>query len=168
MQLQIKLGDIAKQADIQAVVNSANSNMRFGSGVAGAIHTAAGPELEAYCRQYAPLALGHALLTPGFNLPNQWVIHLRAAHYLNEENPERVLKDALNAMLKLVNENSIRSLALPAIGTGVFSFPPEVAARISAEALSRWVVGTPLELVRFCIPDRALAMVYQAELGKFF
>jgi hypothetical protein len=81
------LADIAKQSDIEAVVNSANANLRFGSGVAGAIHSAAGPELEDYCEPFAPLPFGDALLTPGFNLPNKFVIHVRAAHYLNDEEP---------------------------------------------------------------------------------
>ena len=142
--------------------------MRFGSGVAGAIHTAAGPELDAYCRPFAPLALGRAVLTPGFNLPNRWVIHVRAAHYLNDEYPEQVLKDALNAVLMVLKENPIKSLAIPAIGTGVFRFPPQVSARIIAETLSSGVSGTHLELLRFCIPESAIAEIFQSELAKFF
>jgi O-acetyl-ADP-ribose deacetylase (regulator of RNase III) len=64
MIIQVIYGNIVAQPDAEAVINSANANLRFGSGVAGAIHTAAGDELEDYCEPFAPLALGHAILTP--------------------------------------------------------------------------------------------------------
>jgi hypothetical protein len=60
-------------------------------GVAGAIRTAAGPELEQYCRRYSPIALGEAVVTPGFALPNPYIIHARAASYINDDRPERYL-----------------------------------------------------------------------------
>jgi O-acetyl-ADP-ribose deacetylase (regulator of RNase III) len=69
MQIEFVVGNIVRQSDVDAIVNSANANLRFGSGVAGAIHSAAGPELEAYCRQFAPLGLGAAVITPGFGHP---------------------------------------------------------------------------------------------------
>jgi len=168
MRIQIKLGDIANQPDMEAVVNSANANLRYGSGVAGAIHIAAGPELELYCQPFAPLGLGCALLSPGFHLPNKWVIHVRAAHYHNHEQPNMVLEEALRAMLRVVKEKQIRTLAIPAIGTGVFKFPSGEAARITAETVSFGIAETDLEVVRFCIPDRDLAAVYQEELSRFF
>ena len=70
MQIEIVIGNIVQQPDVDALVNSANANLRFGSGVAGAIHTAAGPGLEQYCRRHSPIALGEAVVTPGFELPN--------------------------------------------------------------------------------------------------
>jgi O-acetyl-ADP-ribose deacetylase (regulator of RNase III) len=70
---------------VDALVNSANANLRFGSGVAGAIHTAAGPELEEYCKHFAPISLGEAVVSPGFNLKNPYVIHARAASYIHDE-----------------------------------------------------------------------------------
>jgi O-acetyl-ADP-ribose deacetylase (regulator of RNase III) len=83
MKIEVIVGNIVKQPDMEAVVNSANANLRLGSGVAGAIHTAAGPKLEEYCKPFAPLAYGAFLVTPGFKLPNLWVIHVRAASYTN-------------------------------------------------------------------------------------
>ena len=65
MKIEIVVGNIVKQPDMEAVVNSANANLRLGSGVAGAIHMAAGPKLEAYCKPYGPLAFGAFLVTPG-------------------------------------------------------------------------------------------------------
>lgn len=69
MKIEVVIGNITRQPDAQAVVNSANANLRLGSGVAGATHTAAGPELEACCRAYAPLALGAAVIRRGFGRP---------------------------------------------------------------------------------------------------
>jgi O-acetyl-ADP-ribose deacetylase len=135
MKIEVIIGDIVKQPDVEAIVNSANSNLRLGSGVAGAIHRAAGWELEAYCRPFAPRAIGTALLTPGFDLPNPWVIHVRSAHYLNDEEPQRHMARAIFAMLQTARDNKIKTIALPAIGIGVFKFPPELAARITAQCL---------------------------------
>ena len=85
MRIEVICGNIVAQPDVDAIVNSANANLRFGSGVAGAIHTAAGPDLEAHCQPFATLSLGGALITPGFKLPNKWVSHVRSAHYLNDD-----------------------------------------------------------------------------------
>jgi len=168
MQIQIKRGDIASQADIEVVVNSANANLRSGSGVAGAIHAVAGPELELHCAPFVPLDFGRALLTPGFNLPNPWIIHVRAAHYFNHDSPQQVLKSALQAMFQLVREKSFKSLAVPAIGTGVFKFPYEEAARITADVFVAEAESTDLQLVRFCIPDLELANVYLDKFSRCF
>ncbi len=79
MRIEIVVSNIVQQPDVDALVNSANANLRFGSGVAGAIHTADGPELEQYCRRHSPIALGEAVVTLGFELPKPYVIHTRAA-----------------------------------------------------------------------------------------
>ena len=69
MKIEIVVGNVVRQPAVDALVNSANANLRFGSGVAGAIHTAAGPELEQYCSRHSPNSLGEAVVTLGFNLP---------------------------------------------------------------------------------------------------
>ena len=167
MKIDIVYGNLVKQADAEALVNSANANLRIGSGAAGAIHTAAGPKLEEYCRPFAPLALGGGLITPGFKLPNPWVIHVRAAHFLNDEEPERHLQAALTTMLRLAHDNSIRSLAMPAIGTGVFKFPVQLAARLTAEVLIREEQHAPfMQWMRICLADQALIPVYEAALAE--
>ena len=132
MDVTFVYGNIIRQPDAHAVVNSANASLRFGSGVAGAIHGAAGPRLEEFCEPLAPLALGEALMTPGFDLPNPWVIHIRAGHYLHTPTPEHYLEKALDSMMVLASANGIRSLAVPAIGTGMFKLQPMLAARIMA------------------------------------
>ena len=162
MKLEIIVGNIVKQPDLEALVNSANANLRLGSGVAGAIHTAAGPRLEEYCKPFAPLAYGNFLVTPGFKLPNPWVIHVRAASYTNHDDAPLILEQALVAMLQAVDENHLRSIGFPAIGTGVFAFPAELAANITVRVLSRHVDIAPhLQLARLCVSDANLLAVYQ-------
>ena len=100
MKIEVIVGNIVKQPDMEAVVNSANANLRLGSGVAGAIHTAAGPKLEEYCKPFAPLAYGAFLVTPGFKLPNLWVIHVRAASYTHHDDAPAILEQALQAAIQ--------------------------------------------------------------------
>ena len=165
MKTEVIYGNIVKQLDADAVVNSANANLRLGSGVAGAIHTAAGPALEAFCKPFAPLQFGRALVTPGFDLPNPWVIHVRAASYLDHEEAEKVLEDALEAMMAVAQERGIASLAMPAIGTGVFKFPPLLAARITAQVLQRHAdQNGSVQWVRICVANPEMLGIYAAAL----
>ncbi len=165
MKLEILHGNIVKQPDVEAIVNSANANLRLGSGVAGAIHTAAGPKLEEYCKPFAPLDYGHYLVTPGFKLPNLWVIHVRAASYTNHDDAPAILRQALEAMLRAAHDNHIRSVAFPAMGTGVFAFPPVLAAEITASVLERAGELAPhFQLVRLCLAGGGL---YEQYLSAF-
>lgn len=169
MKIEVAIANIVKQADVEALVNSANANLRLGSGVAGAIHTAAGPKLEEYCRPFAPLALGAALLTPGFKLPNKWIIHVRSAHYLTQEQPEVHMAKAMESMLQVAADNRIRSLAMPAIGTGMYKFPPMLAARITARALQEFAQKTgasePIDLVRICVINDEFKQLFESALS---
>lgn len=166
MKIEVIIGNIVKQPDMEAIVNSANANLRMGSGVAGAIYTAAGPRLEEYCRPFAPLELGSALITPGFQLPNRWIIHVRAAHYINNTEPERYLAFAISSMVNVARDNGITSLALPAIGTGVFKFPSTLAAQITAQALKQFSgKKTGIELIRICVSNQTLLEEYQSAIN---
>lgn len=166
MHFEVVIANIANQPDMDAVVNSANANLRFGSGVAGAIHSAAGPELEDYCEPYAPLPFGAALVTPGFNLPNKYVIHTRAAHYLNDDEPEEVLLRCVHSVVAAANQNSIASIAIPAIGTGVFKFPKELAASIMANQFRAcFQQPTSLQKVRVCVADADTLEIFRAAFG---
>lgn len=167
MKIELKISDISRQpSSFDAVVNSANSNLRFGSGVAGAIHTAAGPALEAYCEPLAPLAPGKAIITPGFNLANQWVIHVRSAHYLNDDEPEKIMTEALRAVFRLAGERHIKALAMPAIGTGVFKFPLDLAAEIIVKAIKNDApsLAPELQRVRLCLPSPLIDRVFRVAL----
>ena len=166
MKIEIVIGNIVQQPDVDALVNSANANLRFGSGVAGAIHTAAGPELEQYCRRHSPIALGEAVVTPGFNLPNTQVIHARAASYINDDHPEKYLDLAVANTLRAAKEAGIRSMAMPAIGTGVFKFPAELAAQIIVHGLLTRADDYPeIELVRICVGDVQMRDVFETAIS---
>lgn len=163
MKIEVVVGNIVLQPDVDAIVNSANANLRLGSGVAGAIHKAAGPELENFCQPFAPLELGAALITPGFKLANPWIIHVRSAHYINNTEPERYMAFALISMLSTAKDNGIRSLAMPAIGTGVYKFPSMHAARITAKALREFAKKSDaVDLVRICVVSEELRQLYQS------
>ena len=163
MKIQVIYGNIVNQFDVEAIVNSANANLRLGSGVAGAIHTAAGPELEAFCKPFAPIQLGQALITPGFNLPNAWVIHVRAAHFINDLEPEKYLQESFSSMMQVANETGIRSIAIPAIGIGVFKCPPILSASIMAKVLKQHAKeGTTLQLVRICVANHEIQKIYES------
>ena len=165
VKLAQRVAHFLSQADVQAIVNSANANLRLGSGVAGAIHTAAGPELEAFCQPFAPLELGAALITPGFKLPNPWVIHVRAAHYIHHTEPERYMAFAMFSVLNTARDNGITSLAMPAIGTGVFAFPPLLAAEITGKVLRRAEHLAPhLQCLRLCVASEFLRDLYTGAL----
>jgi len=165
MHIEVVVANIVKQSDVDALVNSANANLRFGSGVAGAIHTAAGPELEEYCKRFAPIALGEAVVTPGFNLKNPYVIHARAASYINDQEPEKFLGLAVTNTLRVAQAAAIKTLAMPAMGTGVFKFPPELAAEIIMKALKRGMQESPdVELVRICVVDEGMKDLFNQSL----
>lgn len=166
MNVEVLIANIASQADIEAVVNSANANLRLGSGVAGAIHTAAGRELEEHCQQYAPLAFGKAVITPAFKLPNRFVIHTRAANYILEENAEEILKQCFESVWNLAKIHNIKSLAFPAIGTGVFKVPLTLAADIAATSIKQNETAG-VELVRICVVDSQSQKAFWNALDKF-
>lgn len=166
MRVEIVISNIVRQPDVDAIVNSANANLRFGSGVAGAIHTAAGPELEQYCRRYSPIALGEAVVTPGFELLNPYIIHARAASYINDDHPERYLDLAVAQTLRVAKDAGIKSIAMPAIGTGVFKFPPELSAEIIINGLlSRSEDYPEIHLVRICVGAQEMKAVFASTLA---
>jgi O-acetyl-ADP-ribose deacetylase (regulator of RNase III) len=134
--------------------------------VAGAIHTAAGPELETFCQPFAPLELGAALITPGFKLANPWVIHVRSAHFILNTEPERYMAFAIFSVLNTARDNGIKSLAMPAIGTGAYKFPPMLAARITAKALREFEKKSEaIEMVRICVVSEDMRKLFESAIA---
>lgn len=128
-------GDIAAQAGIAAVANAANAQLRWGGGVAGAIHRAAGPGLEEECRPLAPIKPGQAVITGGHNLPNRYVIHCLGPVYGVDKPEGEILADCYRNALHLAEKHKIDSIAFPAISTGIFGYPIEEAAEVAFRAV---------------------------------
>lgn len=124
-------GDIARQPDMETVVNAANAELRIGGGVAGAIHRAAGPGLEKECGPLAPVRPGQAVITGAHNLPNQFVIHCLGPVYGIDEPAEKLLAACYRNALWLAEQNRIASIAFPALSTGAFGYPMEPAAQVA-------------------------------------
>lgn len=150
--LECLQGNIVAQEDIDAVVNAANAQLRSGGGVAGAIHKAAGAELEKECRPLAPIKPGEAVLTAGHNLPNAYVIHCLGPVY-GVDKPEAVLlANCYRNALLLADKHELKSVAFPAISTGIFGYPLREAAEVAMKAVSEAVTNLKyVRLIRFVL-----------------
>ena len=160
-------GDIANQPDIDVVVNAANAALRPGSGVAGALHRAAGPGLYEECRSLAPIAPGDAVITGGHGLPNPWVIHCLGPVYGRDRPEAELLAACYRNALRIADERRLASIAFPALSTGVFGYPmadaAEVAFRTVLAASKHLSSVTRVRFVLFGEDDLA---VHQAVLTK--
>ena len=117
---------------VDAIVNAANHSLLGGGGVDGAIHRAAGPELKQYNKSLGGCPTGEARISPGFNLPAKYVISTVGPVWHGGERSEaRLLENAYRNSFLLALKNNVRSIAFPAISTGVYAYPKEEAARIA-------------------------------------
>ncbi|WP_291860001.1 macro domain-containing protein [Marinilabilia sp.] len=133
--LEIIQGNIASQPDMQAIVNAANAQLRTGGGVAGAIHRAAGPELEKECIPLGPIRPGEAVISGGHNLPNKYVIHCLGPVYGKDKPEDKLLAECYRNALLIADEKKIESIAFPAISTGIFGYPATAAAQVAMDAI---------------------------------
>lgn len=160
-------GNIAAQADVEAVVNAANAWLAPGGGVAGAIHRAAGPGLAEECRRYAPIRPGEAVLTGGHNLPNRYVIHCLGPVYGKDKPEAELLARCYENALKLAEEHGIESLAFPALSTGYFGYPFEAATEVAlATVVRRAPELKRVKLVRFVLYSAKDLEVYERKLKE--
>ena len=128
--IEVVEGDITK-LDVDAIVNAANSSLLGGGGVDGAIHRAAGPELLAECRLVGGCPTGEARITKGYKLPARYVIHTVGPVWRGDGDEDRLLANCYRNSLALAVANGVRTIAFPAISTGIYGFPIKRAARIA-------------------------------------
>ncbi|CAH8486761.1 unnamed protein product [Schistosoma rodhaini] len=140
-------GDIT-HLQIDAIANAANSQLRGGGGVDGAIHRAAGSQLLEACQKLGGCPTGDAKLTPGFNLPSKYVIHCVGPVGRNDAALESTYRKAL----ELCSEHNIQSIAFPCISTGVYGFPNEAAAKVALHTVLSYLKShQEIQRVIFCI-----------------
>jgi O-acetyl-ADP-ribose deacetylase (regulator of RNase III) len=168
--LEICVADITTLT-VDAIVNAANRSLLGGGGVDGAIHRAAGPELLVACEKLGGCATGSAKITPGFRLPAKYVIHAVGPVWSGGgAGEDELLSACYRTALDLAAPQSVASIAYPAISTGIYRFPPYVAARVAiATVVAELPVKAPsLERVLFSFLNREASQHHQvafAELG---
>ena len=156
------VGDVTRQA-VDAIVNPTNRGLFGTAGVDGAVHRRGGPELTAACRELGGIDYGQAVVTPGFRLPAARVIHTTTPPWKGGAADElATLEAAYAACFDVARRLRLRSLALPAIGTGAYGYPPDAATEVAVRVAVRELLRSPtLELVRFVAFDRDMAARYE-------
>jgi O-acetyl-ADP-ribose deacetylase (regulator of RNase III) len=151
--IHIVQGDLTEQ-DVDAIVNAANNDLQLGGGVAGAIRRKGGPAIQEECDRIGSIPLGEAAITTGGRLKARYVIHA-ASMSLGEATIEENLRLSTRNSLLRAKEKGLRSIAFPAIGTGIAGFPMRRCAEVMLEEAVLHLKGpTSLEDVRFVLYDR--------------
>ena len=163
MTITVVRGDITRQP-VEAVVTAGNSSLRGGSGVNGAVHAAAGPQLLRASRALAPCPTGSAVVTGAFSLaPVRWVIHAVGPRY-NDRDSGALLKSAYRSALACADEVGAKSVAFPSISTGVYGYPAELAAQLSVEAIFR--ADTDVDTILLVAYNEQMAGLWDDALGE--
>jgi len=159
--------DITKM-NVDAVVNAANTDLKMGGGVCGAIFKAAGiQELQAACNEVSPIKTGEAAITPGFALPAKYIIHAAGPVYrhTNAEQSRELLRSAYLNSLRLAVENKCESIAFPLISSGIYGYPKDKALRVATSAIQEFLSSHDLD-VYLAVFDKAAFTVSKKLLGN--
>lgn len=160
-------GDITRM-DVDAIVNAANSSLLGGGGVDGAIHRAAGPELVAECRLLGGCPTGEARITKGYRLHARWVIHTVGPRWKGGGRGEdEALARCYRNSLALASQHGARTVAFPAISTGIYGFPLDRATEIAVRETRDYLREHPeIARVTFACFGEESETVYHAELAR--
>ncbi len=164
--IEIITGDITA-LEVDGIVNAANTSLRGGGGVDGAIHRRAGAELLQACIKLAGCATGDAKITPGFKLPAKYVIHTVGPIWRGGAEEARLLKSCYDKTLALAEEHQLETLAFPAISCGVYGYPVEEACEIAYGAVQKHLQGqTTLNKVFFVCFNEQVLQAYELAAHK--
>lgn len=167
MRIELYKGDITK-LKVDVIVNAANTSLLGGGGVDGAIHRAAGPELLKFNKKLGGCKTGEAKISPGFNLPANYIIHTVGPVWNGgKHNEDKLLANCYLNSLKLAVENKIKSMAFPAISTGIYRFPLERATKIAVTEVKKFLEkNDTIEKVIFVCFDEETYEIYKSVLAS--
>ena len=167
----LRKGDLT-EAPVDAIVNAANNDLILGGGVAGAIRTKGGPSIQAECDKLGPIPIGEAVVTGAGKLRARYVIHA-ASMRLGGRTSEAALRDSTRNSLRRAAEQGLKSVAFPAIGTGIAGFPIERCAVVMLEEIRAHLCAamplervTPVERVEMVLFDEHALSVFTDALAK--
>ena len=165
--IEIHPGDIT-QLEVDAIVNAANSRLQPGGGVCGAIHRAAGRNLREACAAIGRCKTGDAVHTEGFDLKAKFVIHAVGPVWRGgRQNEPALLASCYRTSLKIAKQIGARSLAFPAISTGIYGYPLDQATQIAVETVRAFLAEEDaVERVVFCVFGPEAEAAYREELGR--
>ena len=164
MQIYLHQGDITSM-DVDSIVNAANSGLRGGGGVDGAIHRAGGHSIMADCKQIGGCPTGKAVITTGGNLLARKVIHTVGPVWSGGHNGESdLLASAYQSSLQLAFEHDLKSIAFPNISTGIYGYPKDLAAEVAVKTVRAFANALP-DTVYFVCFDEENYRIYERLLG---
>lgn len=165
--LKVLLGDITK-LKVDAIVNAANSGLRGGGGVDGAIHRAGGPTIMEACREIGGCPTGEAVITTAGKLPAQFVIHTVGPIWQGGYHQEnQLLRNAYTNSLELAAKHALKSIAFPNISTGVYGFPKSEASTIAIDSAKDFLMksGKNMEIIFVCFDEENYSL-YKQQLNN--
>ena len=159
-------GDLVEQ-NVDAIVNAANNDLLLGGGVAGAIRSRGGPAIQRECDAHGPVQVGDAAITGGGELSARHVIHAASMH-LGGRTTAETLRSSMDHVFRLAREHGVRTIAVPAVGTGIAGFPMDECAHVMSDCVDRAVAGgwQPEEIRFVLFGDNARSTFEEAFRGR--